>query len=79
MINFFRRKYKITLINDKWEIKESNLKLAHIPRYGEFIYLRKKNLYYKVESVIHTIDNKKDIFLVVKIFQQKTIISNNNQ
>jgi hypothetical protein len=74
MLNFFSKKYTITLISEKWERLENNIKMTNVPRYSEFIFLKKKNIYYKVENVIYSIDKKNDIFIVVKIFQQKNLI-----
>ena len=74
MLNFFRKKYNITLISEKWERLENNIKMRSIPRYSEFIYLKKKNIYYKVENVIYSIDKKNNIFIVVKNFPQKILV-----
>lgn len=74
MLRFFNKKHRLTLINQNWEIVVPNILMKNIPRYGEFIYLKDKNVYYKVENVIYTVDKKRDIFIVVKIFQQKNLV-----
>jgi len=74
MLNFFSKKYTITLISEKWERLENNIKMKSIPRYSEFIYLKKKNIYYKVQNVIYSIDKKQHIFIVVKNFPQKILV-----
>lgn len=74
MFNFFRKKYNITLISEKWERLETNIKMRTIPRYSEFIYLKNKNIYYKVQNIIYSIDKKQHIFIVVKNFPQKILV-----
>lgn len=66
------RKYNISLMDDKWDMIISNMKVKHIPRYGELIYLNNREEYYKVLNVIHNITHKHEIFIIVELFDKKT-------
>jgi len=56
-------KYNITILDSKWSPIKSNLKVNTIPRSGEFIYLDEQ--YYEVLNVVHSINKKHEIFVVV--------------
>ncbi len=66
------KKYNISLMNEKWEMIIQNLKVKHIPRTSEFIYLDNQEQYYKVINVIHNMTNKHEIFIIVEIFDKKS-------
>ena len=66
------RKYNVSLMNEKWEMIIQNLKVKHIPRTFEFIYLDNQEQYYKVINVIHNMTSKHEIFIIVEIFDKKS-------
>lgn len=66
------KKYNISLMNEKWEMIIQNLKVKHIPRTSEFIYLDNQEQYYKVINVIHNMTSKHEIFIIVEIFDKKS-------
>jgi hypothetical protein len=59
----FRRKYNISLLDSKWQIIKGKIKFKHIPRKDEYLYYEEK--YYIVLNVIHSIEKKNNIFLVI--------------
>jgi len=59
----FERKYTISILNSKWEEIKRNIKIDVIPRRDEFIYL--DNQYYEVLNIVHTLDEKQDIFVII--------------
>jgi hypothetical protein len=65
------KKYNVSLMNEKWEMIIEHLKVKHIPRIDEFIYLNNQSQYYKVMNVIHNMTNKHEIFIIVEIFNKK--------
>ena len=67
------RKKSITLINESWEKIDANLKLVEIPRKNELIYVEKTKLYYKVINVIHYLNDKHGIFVVVEKYANQKI------
>jgi hypothetical protein len=69
----FKRKYSITLINESWEQIKTTIKLAHIPRKDELIYLEEFEKYFKVINVIHNITKKHGIFLVIQEYLEKKV------
>jgi hypothetical protein len=67
----FETKYTVSILNSKWEIVKSNLKLKVIPRQDEYIYLDEK--YLNVLKVIHMLNEKQDIFIVIdELFEAPT-------
>jgi hypothetical protein len=64
------RKYNISLMDEKWEMINQNIKVKHIPRVSELIYLNNEEQYYKVINVIHNMTNKHEIFIIVEIFDK---------
>ena len=65
-------KYSISLMDEKWNMIIPKMKVKYIPRYGEFIYLTKEGMYYRVLNVIHNITHKHEIFVIVELFDKKT-------
>lgn len=59
-------KYSVSVLNTKWEPIFPIVKVKHIPRSGELIYLADKN-YYRVINVVHNINSKQGIFLIVEL------------
>jgi len=64
------RKYSVSVLNRKWEPIFPIVKVKHIPRSDEWIYLSDKN-YYRVINVVHNIGKKQGIFLVVELLGKK--------
>lgn len=65
-------KYKISIMNNAWEMVIPKLKVKHIPRSGELIYLTDLEQYYRVLNVIHNITNKQEIFIIVENYDKKS-------
>jgi len=59
----FKTKYKVSILNSKWEPIEIKLKLSVIPRRDEYVYLNDQ--YYQVLNVVHKLNEKQDIFIVI--------------
>jgi hypothetical protein len=60
----FKRKYNTSLLDSKWNPIKRNLKLSIIPRINEYIYYEDK--YYMVLNVVHQLNDKHDIFIIVE-------------
>lgn len=68
----FRAKYNITLIDSKWNPIKNTVKFIDIPRRDEFIYLVDR--YYQVINVVHNMDKKHHIFVIIEeVNQQKSV------
>lgn len=65
-------KYNISIMNNAWEMVTPKLKVKHIPRSGELIYLTDLEQYYRVLNVIHNITNKQEIFIIVENYDKKS-------
>lgn len=59
----FKTKYKVSFLNCKWETMTIKLNLTVIPRRDEYVYLN--NQYYQVLNVVHKLNDKQDIFIVI--------------
>ena len=65
-------KYKISIMNNAWEMIIPRIRVKHIPRSGELIYLTDLQQYYRVLNVIHNITNKQEIFVIVENYDKKS-------
>jgi hypothetical protein len=65
----FSKKYNITLLDSKWNIIKSNVKLPTIPRRDEYVW--HVNVYYRVLNVVHSTDDKQSTFIIVEQFGDK--------
>jgi len=70
----FRKKYTVTLLNSKWEILKRNLPFEIIPRKDEFIWL--DDQYFEVINLVHQIDKKQSIFVIVNPLTNKPLVRN---
>ena len=59
----FKTKYKATLLDSKWNVVKSDVKFYTIPRRDEYVFF--DGLYYLVLNVIHTLDGKHGIFVII--------------
>lgn len=62
----FFKNYKITLIDEKWNVLKSNFKIKVIPRIHELFYLEDNKKYYRVVNVIHNIRKEQEICVVIE-------------
>jgi hypothetical protein len=62
--------YSVSLLDSNFTIIIPNMKVKHVPRLNELIYLEEEEQYYIVESVIHNINKKHGIFLIVEKFDK---------
>jgi len=68
MINFIKNLFKnhsVIILNKNWQPIKS-VKVKHIPRHGEYIYLEEKNQYYAVLNVVYNLNKKQGIFIIVE-------------
>lgn len=65
----FSKKYNITLLDSKWNVIKSNVKLPTIPRRDEYVW--HVNVYYRVLNVVHSTDDKQSTFIIVEQFGDK--------
>ena len=62
------KKHKITLINTNWEPIKTNLTVDVIPRTNELLYLVELGKYFEVVRVIHQLNKKQEIVIVISEF-----------
>ena len=70
----FSRKYNISLLDSKWNPIKRNMKFLFVPRRDEFIYLVDR--YYQVLNVVHDIQKKHEIFVIVEELKNNNDIKN---
>jgi len=70
----FSRKYNISLLDSKWNPIKRNMKFSFVPRRDEFIYLVDR--YYQVLNVVHDIQKKHEIFVIVEELKTNNDIKN---
>jgi hypothetical protein len=59
----FKSKYKVTLIDSKWNVVKNNVKLSVLPRRDEYVFF--DGLYYLVLNVVHVLDGKQGVFVII--------------
>jgi hypothetical protein len=70
----FSTKYNISLLDSKWNPIKRNMKFLFVPRRDEFIYLVDR--YYQVLNVVHDIQKKHEIFVIVEELKNNNDIKN---
>jgi hypothetical protein len=70
----FRKKYTLTLLDSKWNVIKRNLNLVIIPRKDEYVFF--EDSYYVVLNVIHMLNKKQDVFVVVEQRKQPNSFEN---
>jgi hypothetical protein len=68
----FKRKYTVSLLDSKWVVLKRDVKLSVIPRRDEYLYF--DNQYYEVLNVVHMLNNKQDIFVIINGIQNKNLV-----
>lgn len=56
-------KYTVTILNSKWNPIKRNVEIFIIPRRDEYVYMNDQ--YYEVLNVVHMLNEKQDIFVIV--------------
>ena len=70
----FNKKYKVIILNSKWEILEKNVKLSILPRQKEYIWTGTK--YYQVINLVHDIGITQQISIIVEDLTNQEILGN---
>lgn len=60
------KKYSVSILDQKWEPIRKVIRVQHIPRQGELIYLDDLQAYYRVLNVVHYLNRKQGIFIIVE-------------
>jgi len=56
-------KYTVSILTSKWHPIKRNVEMIIIPRRDEYIYMDEQ--YYEVLNVVHMLNEKQDIFVIV--------------
>ena len=59
----FKRQYTATILNSKWEVVKNRVKFITIPRSSEYLFF--DGLYHEVLNIVHTLDGKQGIFVII--------------
>lgn len=65
---FFKNKHIVTLLDENWKIIKDKAELSSIPKQDELIYIEELNNYYRIIYVIHHLQPKHNVVLILKIF-----------
>ncbi len=68
----FKKKFKVSILDEKWTEIQRNLFLEFIPRIDEFILIGE--VYYMVINIIYRLDSNKEIFVVVKKIDNQKLL-----
>jgi hypothetical protein len=67
----FKKKYSVTIMDESWKPLKTIVKLENIPRIDELIFLETQEIYYKVTSVIHYLNDNHGIFIIVTKYSEE--------
>ena len=59
----FDKKYSISLLDCKWQVVKRHIKVPAVPRQDEYVFI--DGLYYEVVNVVHNMDSKKEILVII--------------
>ena len=68
----FNKKCKVSFINTNWEFIKQNVVLDILPNRDELIYIEEFGKYFEVINVVHKLNSKHNIFVIIKEFPEKT-------
>lgn len=68
-------KYTISILNSSWVPLKRNLRVNIIPRKSELIYLEEEKQYFEVVNVIHVLNKKQDVFIIIESIEKQPNIT----
>ena len=60
------KKYSVTFLSEKWDVIKDGVKIKHIPRTNELVFLPEHNKYFRVVNVIYNFTGKQNIFIIIE-------------
>ena len=78
ILNIFKR-YKVSFLDEKWELIKEDVRVFDIPRTHEVIYLISEKKYYRVVNVIHNIDKNQEIYIVIEEYTDDYALINKKE
>lgn len=70
---------RVNIIDEQWNIVKTNFKLEVIPRIHELMYLSDVEKYYRVVNVIHNINNKQNVSIVIEEYIDNYILKDDKE
>lgn len=64
MLGFNR--YSVSILDSSWNVMRPKVKVEHVPRIDELIYLESDSTYYQVKTVVHNINKRQGVFVIVE-------------
>ena len=65
IINIFRS-YSVSIIDKNWAPIINDIRVKHIPRQDEFIWIDEHKSYFKVLNIVYYLTKKQGIFVIVE-------------
>lgn len=60
------KKYRVTFLDEKWDVIREDVKIDVIPRIHEIIYMTNEAKYYRVVNIVHNFTKKQEIYVVIE-------------
>lgn len=70
---------RVNIIDEQWNTLKTNFKLKVIPRIHELMYLSDIEKYYRVVNVIHNINDKQNITVVIEEYTDDYGLKDNKE
>jgi hypothetical protein len=68
MLGFNR--YSVSILDSSWNMMIPKARVEHVPRIDELIYLESDDTYYQVKAVVHNINKKQGVFVIVEKYNK---------
>jgi hypothetical protein len=63
-------KYSVSVLDSNWNMMIPKARVEHVPRIDELIYLESDDTYYQVKTVVHNINKKQGVFVIVEKYNK---------
>ena len=65
---FKRNKKSVTLLDEKWNVIDNNVKFDNLPRTHELIFIPKENKYYRVVNIIYNMNQPVETYVIIELY-----------
>ena len=65
---FKKNKKSVTLLDEKWNVIDDNIKFDNLPRIYELIFIPKENKYYRVVNIIYNMNQPVETYVIIELY-----------
>lgn len=64
---FKNNKKSVTLLDEKWNVIDDNVKFINLPRVYELIFIPKENNYYRVVNIVYSMVKPIETYVIIEL------------